>query len=125
MRLKMTYALLIVWISLSLVAPCADARHHGTASKDPISGEWTAVFHMPGNDVVFALKLKLDGDRVSGTVKSPHGKTPITNGSWSDHELRLTIDTLQVTGKLDGPDLAGEFDHGGHFHGKWEAQKKH
>ena len=51
--------------------------------SDPISGEWDATFYSEGNTNSFALKLrlKLDGDKVSGTYESDH----VGGGSISRH----------------------------------------
>src|SRR5205814_4208130 len=69
------------------------AAMHGASSQrkaDPISGEWDATFYSEGNTNSFALKLRLkpDGDKVSGTYESDDvGGGSISRGLWAASKI--------------------------------------
>ena len=74
------------------------------------------------------LTLKLEGNKVTGSYESSHlGSGAISNGSWTDNKLTITVETshgpLALTGALQNGKLVGEWD-AGHVQGKWEAKKK-
>ncbi|HXI94345.1 MAG TPA: hypothetical protein VNO24_30600, partial [Blastocatellia bacterium] len=52
-------------------APAAPA-----AAGDPVSGEWDANADANGTQFPFTLKLKLDGDKVTGSSESSQGSAP-------------------------------------------------
>src|SRR5215471_14640287 len=52
--------------------PAAPAATGG----DPISGEWDATADAGGTSLPFTLKLKLDGDKVTGSSESAQGSAP-------------------------------------------------
>jgi len=95
---------------------------------DPVSGEWDAAADAGGQTIPFTLKLKLDGDKVTGTSESEQGATNLTNGSWKADKLSFTIDTpngaIVMTGVIKEGKIMGDFDFAGQFQGKWEAKKK-
>lgn len=100
-----------------------------SSSADPISGEWDASLEAQGMAAPVTFKLKLDGDKVTGTTESPHlGQGTVSNGSWIDGKLRFTIEgnkgAIAITGILKEGKLVGEFDAGRGMQGKWQAIKK-
>ena len=74
------------------------------------------------------LKLKLEGDKVTGTSDSSQGSAALTKGVWSGNKLSFSLDTpngsIAFTGMMKDGKLAGEFDFAGQTTGKWEAKKK-
>jgi hypothetical protein len=95
---------------------------------DPISGEWDASFEAQSTAAPITFKLKLAGDRVTGTSESAHlGSGTVSKGLWASDKLSFTLDsgqlTIAVTGRLQDGKLVGEFD-AGVMHGKWEAVRK-
>lgn len=98
-----------------------------SAGGDSISGEWETNFVAQGTSAPATLKLKLDGDKVSGTFVSPHLGEGVIVGSWKADELSLTMDsshmTAAITGKLKDGKLLGSFESGA-MKGTWEAKKK-
>lgn len=98
-------------------------------NSDPISGDWDVSFFVQGSTTPAIFKLKLDGDKVTGTAESHHtGPGTISKGSWSDNQLSFTLDfksheSIVVTGALKDGKLSGEFRTEG-FVAKWEAKKK-
>ncbi len=97
-------------------------------SADPISGDWEATLEAQGTAVPVTLKLKLDGDKVTGTSESEHlGPGTLSKGSWAANKLSFTMDSagmsIAVSGMLKDGKLAGEFDAGA-LKGIWQAKKK-
>src|SRR5688572_11435579 len=95
---------------------------------DEISGEWDAVADASGQPFPFALTLKLDGEKVTGSSASQLGESNISEGSWKDGKLAVILEggsgkiALAAT-MIDGK-LSGEFDYAGQLQGKWVAIKK-
>ena len=75
------------------------------------------------------FKLKLDGDKVTGTAESAHtGPGTIRDGSGIDGKLSFTLDfktheSIAITGKARDNKLVGEFTTQG-FTSSWEATRK-
>ena len=95
---------------------------------DEISGEWDAVADASGQPFPFALTLKLEGDKVTGSSASQLGNSNISEGSWKDGKLAVILEggsgkiALAAT-MIDGK-LSGEFDYAGQLQGKWVAIRK-
>ena len=99
-----------------------------TSAKDPISGEWAANADVQGMSIPFTLKLKLEGDKVTGESSSEQGTATISKGTFAADKLSLLLDTPNGALKLDATlkdgKLAGDLDFASQFQGKWEAKKK-
>jgi hypothetical protein len=97
-------------------------------SGDPITGEWDASADVQGQSFPFTLKLKLDGDKVTGSSDSTQGSAPLSKGTWGSNKLAFTLDTpngaIGFTATLKDGKLVGDFDFAGQMTGKWEAKKK-
>lgn len=95
---------------------------------DPLTGEWDASADAQGTAIPFTLKLKLEGDKVSGSSESAQGSVPLSKGTWMANKLSFTMDTpngsIGMTGTIKDGKLVGEFDFAGQMTGKWEATKK-
>lgn len=95
------------------------------APADEISGDWDAVADAQGQPFPFALSLKLDGDKVTGSSDSQLGHGTITMGTWKEGKLAIVLDgniTLVAT-MIEGK-LSGDYDFAGQSSGKWVAVKK-
>jgi len=100
------------------------------AASGPINltGEWEAVADAQGQPFPFALTLKIDGEKVTGSSSSQLGDSVITSGTWKDGQLNFQLDgangvvTMSAT-VIDGK-LSGVFDYAGQLQGKWVAVKK-
>lgn len=114
-------------LELKKVEPAA-AKASESKPVDPLSGEWDAVAEAQGMTIPFTLKLKLEGDKVSGEASSPQGTLPITNGTWVGEKLSFSLDTpngaIKMTATIKENKLVGEYDLAGQIQGKWEASKK-
>ena len=109
-------------------APPKKESAPAAAAGDPLTGEWDAAADAQGTSIPFTLKLKLDGDKVTGTSDSAQGSAALTKGVWSGNKLSFSLDTpngaIAFTGMMKDGKLAGEFDFAGQMTGKWEAKKK-
>jgi hypothetical protein len=82
---------------------------------DP-SGTWKWKAGRQGAEVT--LKLKLDGDKLSGSITGPGGQeTPIDNASYKDGQISFEISregrdgqkmTVKYNGKLKGDTIEGK-----------------
>src|SRR5205823_9609750 len=66
------------------------ALHHKMMKDktDPISGEWNVLFTLQGTQVPGTFRLKLDGEKLTGTVESEHtGAGTVDKGTWADHQI--------------------------------------
>ena len=95
---------------------------------DEISGEWDAVADASGQPFPFALTLKLDGEKVTGSSVSQLGNSNVSSGTWKDGKLTVVLDGGQgqialVAAMVDGK-LSGEYDYAGQLQGKWVAIRK-
>ena len=97
-------------------------------AKDEISGEWDAIADASGQPFPFALTLKVEGDKVTGSSVSQLGNSNISEGSWKDGKLAVILEggsgkiALAAT-MVDGK-LSGEYDYAGQLQGKWVAIRK-
>jgi hypothetical protein len=98
------------------------------AAGDPLSGDWDASADAQGTAIPFTLKLKLEGDKVTGSSESAQGAVPLTKGTWTANKLSFSLDTpngsIGMTAMIKDGKLVGEFDFAGQMTGKWEATKK-
>jgi hypothetical protein len=98
------------------------------AAGDVVSGDWDASADAQGTAIPFTLKLKLEGDKVTGTSDSAQGSSPLSKGTYSAGKLSFTLETpngaIGMTGMVKDGKIVGEFDFAGQMTGKWEATKK-
>jgi hypothetical protein len=97
-------------------------------SADPVSGEWDATVDVQGQQFPFTLKLKLEGEKVTGTSDSAQGSAAVSNGTFKGDKLSFSLDTpngaVSMTATVKDGKMTGDFDFAGQFQGKWEAKKK-
>jgi hypothetical protein len=132
-NMRLRTSVIMVVLTLFAVASTASATMSWQPKQpkpkaDAISGAWDAELITDDNTVQLTLTLKLEGAKVTGSSESSHlGSSAISNGSWANNKLKITIETshgpLTLTGALQNGKLAGEWD-AGHMRGKWEAKKK-
>src|SRR5262245_10895878 len=131
MRTSVILIVFALFAVASSAAPAPRWQHNPKQHKpeaDAISGEWDVALTMQDNPLQLALRLKLEGDKVRGSFEPSHlGDGSISDGSWANNKLKITVETrhgtLELTGELRDGKLAGEWDMGDR-HGKWEAKKK-
>ena len=96
-----------------------------------IAGDWDASYNSPGGPIAFKLALKVDGEKLTGTVKRASGDAPLTGTvkgdsvrfsytiKYGDNELAVTI-AAKVTG---GTAMKGTVDFAGQVQESFEAKK--
>jgi hypothetical protein len=98
------------------------------APGDFVSGEWDGSADAQGTAIPFTLKLKLEGDKVTGTSESAQGALPISKGTFSAGKLSFSLETpngaIGLTGMIKDGKITGDYDFAGQMTGKWEATKK-
>jgi hypothetical protein len=108
--------------------PAAPPTGAPAAAGDPISGDWDASADAGGMTIPFTLKLKLEGNKVTGSSTSDQGTATLSNGKWEGNKLSFNLDTPQgsitMSGVVKDGKIAGDFDFSGQMTGKWEAKKK-
>ena len=108
--------------------PAAPSSGAPAAAGDPISGEWDGSADAGGMTIPFTLKLKLEGNTVTGSSSSDQGTATISNGKWDGNKLSFSLDTPQgsitMTGMVKDGKINGDFDFSGQMTGKWQAKKK-
>jgi hypothetical protein len=53
----------------------------GLAATTALNGQWTGTLKMDdGNEYLLQYNFKVDGDKLTGTVRGPHGDLPINDG---------------------------------------------
>ena len=99
------------------------------------SWTWTWTFNRNGQDVTTTLKLKQDGEKLSGTVKGQQGnETEIKEGTVKNGEVSFKVErerdgnvfTIHYTGKLEGDAIKGksEMTANGETRSRdWEAKR--
>lgn len=118
-------------LELKRAGMAAAAPSGGTApaaAGDPVSGEWDGSADAQGTAIPFTLKLKLEGDKVTGTSDSAQGSATLSKGTYSAGKISFSIDTpngaIGMTGTIKDGKIVGDFDFAGQMTGKWEAKKK-
>jgi hypothetical protein len=114
--------------AVAAASPSGGTAGATPAAGDVVSGEWDASADAQGTAIPFTLKLKLEGDKVTGSSESAQGAVPLTKGTYSAGKLSFSLDTpngaIGMTGMIKDGKIVGEFDFAGHMTGKWEATKK-
>ncbi len=112
-------------------APAAGATGEkpAAAGADPISGQWDGVTGNSDMSVPFTMRLKLDGEKVSGDISSDQGSAPLSVGTWKNGALNLSFElssagTITMVGSIQEGKLVGSLDVGGQMQMQWAAVKK-
>jgi hypothetical protein len=79
-------------------------------------------------DELSMLVLKVEGDKVTGTISSDQGGGPISGGSWKEGALSIAFDVngtaVTMVGAIKDGKLVGTLDLGGQMQMPWAAVKK-
>jgi hypothetical protein len=99
------------------------------AAGDPLTGDWDGLVDAPEQQRAFSLKLKLDGDKVSGEISSEMGSVALQSGSWVDNKLTVSFpfptgDAITMTAVLQEGKLVGSMDIGGQMQMAWGAVRR-
>ena len=111
MRQLAAAAFVLVIVGLSTLARAED-------KPNPI-GTWKWTVQMGDQSRELTLNLKLDGDKLSGSMPGRDGKeTPIADAKYNDGELSFTItrerngqkSTSKYAGKVSGDTIKGKVE---------------
>jgi hypothetical protein len=103
---------LLLWVAAVIVlAPML-------AAAADLSGTWKAEFTTPdGQQRVNTFVLKVEGGKVTGTVKGMQDETPIQNGKVDGNEISFTAErpfgTVVYKGKASGDTIQFNMEVGG------------
>jgi hypothetical protein len=112
-------------------APAAEGKAPGAPvapADDPLSGTWDAVAETGGSTYPFTLSLTLAGDKVTGSVTSEMGTSPI-EGTWSNGTLSFAFAMpdgagIVMAATLADGKLTGSFTMGSEITGGWAASRR-
>ena len=101
-RLRNMVVLTMLATGLALTAWAAD-----------VTGQWTATFNTQIGEQHYTYTFKVDGEKLTGTAKSDHGTTDITNGTIKgdqisfDESLDFNGQTIPIkyTGTVSGDSI--------------------
>jgi hypothetical protein len=106
---------------LALAAPSAQSG---------LAGNWAMIFNTPMGALDASAAIKVDGDKLSGTMSSQAGEVQFT-GTVKGATFTLTFDvqtpngnvSITMNGEQTGDELKGTFDFG-QGTGDWTAKRK-
>ena len=116
----MTIGALAVWAVLAMGAD--DAKPEGT---------WKWTIERNGEKIETTLKLKAEGDKLTGTITGRDGKeSAIEEGSFKDGEVKFQVTrerdgnkiVVKYTGKISGDTLSGKSEAGERSR-DWKAER--
>lgn len=115
------------------------AAGSSVAQSASVAGEWDASMNTPGGARPFKMVLKVDGEKLTGTVKRSDGEYPLTGKiKGADIAFDYTVQlggndlTLSYTGKVKGDSISGTVSFGnlvtdpnseGQAGGSWSAKR--
>jgi hypothetical protein len=112
-------------------APAAEGKAAGAPvapAGDPLSGTWDAVAEAGGGTYPFTLSITLAGEKVTGSVTSEMGTSPI-EGTWTNGTLSFAFAMpdgagIVMAATLAEGKLSGSLTMGTEVTGGWAASKR-
>lgn len=116
------------WEAVKKAKTESSATSTNSTNSGDVSGEWNAYLVAQDATAPVSLKLKVEGNKITGTYSSEHlGTGTLEDTTWEDGKIGFTMKTPQATiktwGVLKDGKLSGDFD-AGMMKGKWEAKRK-
>lgn len=106
---------------------------HAADKPDP-TGTWKWKFSANGQDREVTLKLKLEGEKLTGTISGRNNNdTNIDDATFKDGEVAFSVTrerngqkfTTKYKGKVDGDTIKGKVERPGQAEGQdWEAKRE-
>lgn len=100
------------------------------AAAQSIAGEWNASMNTPGGTRTFKILFKVDGGKLTGTVKREAGDVPLTGTvSGTSVKFSYTVNyngnplTLTMDATVDGDSMKGTVDFGGEAQDEFSATR--
>jgi len=95
-----------------------------------LTGDWDLTIESPQGTNTVKVTLTQEGEKLSGVMKSQMGELPFTGTvTGVDVKVAFTVPVqgqsleIVMTGKVDGPALAGKVQFGGFGEGDWSAKR--
>lgn len=66
-------------------------------AQSPIDGKWKGSMETPNGAMEMTFNFKAAADSVSGTVESPMGALPISNGKLEGNKLKFEVSFNEMT----------------------------
>ena len=133
MKLIVRSIALLVMVAAFVIPAAARAPQAAQATTAPaadISGNWDVAFNTPNGPMPGYLKLKKDGDKLTGVVGSQMGEAPAqAEVKGKDVSIWFTFQGQQgpmeivMNGTMTGDKLAGSFSFSGQTGGDWTATR--
>jgi hypothetical protein len=100
------------------------------AAQVNLTGDWDMTIESPQGTNTVKVTLTQDGEKITGLFKSQMGELPFT-GTLTGVDLKFGFSLpiqgqsldIVMTGKVDGPNLAGKVQFGGFGEGDWSAKR--
>lgn len=114
--------------AMATPAPATPTAPAAGGAVAMVGGDWECSADVMGQAMPFTLKLKQEGDKITGESSSDQGTTPITNGKVMGNKLTFTLETPQgsigFTAEMKDGKLVGKYDFAGQVTGDWSGKKK-
>ena len=125
LRRRLPVVLMLV-VGLAALSRAEEKPKEEAASKGP-AGHWSCVQNLPGGQTrTFELRLRQDGNALTGSVWVAEGQASATGTAEGD-SFRLAIEgdtgTYEVKGKVDGDKIGGTWSLGT-AEGTWEGTRQ-
>lgn len=113
-------------VGLAVSSRADEKPKEETAAKGP-AGHWSCVQNLPGDQTrSFELRLRQDGNALTGTVWVAEGEASATGTADGDTfklEIQGDTGTYEVKGKVDGDKIAGTWSLGT-MEGTWQGTRQ-
>lgn len=119
----------VIGSALALALLCAVAALAKAQGGPDVTGEWDMTINSPQGESKVLLKLKKEGDKLSGAAKNARGERPLTSVELKGNDITMMM-TIQFqgsdmvityTGKVENDSMKGDADFGGLAQGDWSA----
>jgi hypothetical protein len=120
--------LMIAGMACLLLAGIVSLATASGNRSGPLTGTWECVSHdNQGGDMNFTLKLKQNGERVTGVISAPGADLVFKSGAFKDNRLEMVIESEDSSykaeatykdGKLSGTWTGADSSRKGTWEGK-------
>ena len=121
-----------LFVSAMVVALAGSLGMARAEDKANPTGTWKWTVNFNGQEREMTLKLKLDGDKLTGAMVGRNGQeTAIDDGQFKDGEVSFKVTrerqgnkvTTKYSGKLSGDTIKGKSEREGQEGRDWEAKR--
>jgi hypothetical protein len=124
-----------LFVTALVVAVASAAVPVRADDKPDPTGTWKWMTGREGRQREVAIKLKLEGDKLTGTIGGANGKDQaIEDATWKDGEISFSVtrerngtkNTAKYTGKVSGDSIKGKIEterNGKPRSQTWEAKR--